>query len=178
MGKKRQRKDAVGLDPEEAAALDEEDEFAKELAAAREIVREQQLLGGGGSDDDEEEEEDGEEAGAGGAKKAQPREFINNAVRRGRWAASASSSHGFSRATSISPPSIHQSRSPKPHTHLASRFPSKQNGLRQALEEIQAVNGPRPWPETMDVCAFPLELADVHDDIQREVRGREEKREG
>jgi len=48
-------------------------------------------------------------------------------------------------------------------------FINNANGLRQALEEIEAANGARPWPETMDVCSFPLDLADVHDDIQREV---------
>lgn len=64
-----------------------------------------------------------------------------------------------------------QSRAhPSPPHHLHALTIKHQNGLRQALEEIQKANGPRPWPETMDVCAFPLQLDDVHDDIQREVR--------
>ncbi len=107
------------MDPEEAAALDEEDEFAKELAAAQDIMREQQQqqLMQLGDDGDS-----GAEEGVDASGPPKPREFINNA-----------------------------------------------NGLRQALEEIEAANGARPWPETMDVCSFPLDLADVHDDIQREV---------
>lgn len=85
MGRKRQRKEATiqagGLDREDAAALAEEDEFAKELAAAREIMQEQQQLRGGldcGSDD-ECEEEDGVDGSGNG--KTKPREFINNQVR-------------------------------------------------------------------------------------------------
>ena len=86
MGRKRQRKEATiqagGLDPGDAAALAEEDEFAKELAAAREIMQEQQHLRGGldgGSDDECEEEEDGVNGSGNG--KAKPRAFINNQVR-------------------------------------------------------------------------------------------------
>jgi len=123
MGKKGLRKaGAAGLDPEERMALEEEDEFAKELAAAEEIRREQALAGGGGAnmddeDDDEDEDEDDETA-----LQPRPREFLNN-----------------------------------------------QNGLRQVLVEIETANGPRPWPETMEVCQFPLGLEDVHDDLARET---------
>jgi len=123
MGKKGLRKaGAAGLDSEERMALEEEDEFAKELAAAEEIRREQTLAGGGaanmnGYDDEDDEDEDDETA-------LQPRlrEFLNN-----------------------------------------------QNGLRQVLVEIETQNGPRPWPETMEVCQFPLGLDDVHDDLARET---------
>lgn len=152
MGKKRQRKEAIaagGLDPEDVAALAEEDEFAKELAAAREIEREQQLLRG----DEGSEDEDAEEDGVDGNGKAKPREFINNQVIRRSINRQQSGGVLDGCLTTAIPPN-----------------PIRKRGLRQALEEIQAANGARPWPETMDVCAFPLELADVHDDIQREVR--------
>ncbi len=126
MGKKRTRKPgAEGLDPEERLALEEEDEFAKELAAAEEIRREQQLAraaaGEDAMDEDEEADEEEEEEGA-GAGVPRPREYLNN-----------------------------------------------QNGLRQVLAEIEAGNGPRPWPETMEICQFPLGLEDVHDDLARET---------
>jgi hypothetical protein len=49
-----------------------------------------------------------------------------------------------------------------------SALPS-QKGLLQAVEEIKARNGARPWPETLDICQFDLDLPDVHDDIKREV---------
>lgn len=47
-----------------------------------------------------------------------------------------------------------------------------QKGLEQALKDIAAKNGPRPWPETLDVCKFELEPFESHDDIKREVRER------
>lgn len=119
MGKKGLRKaGAAGLDPEERMALEEEDEFAKELAAAEEIRREQALAGSGAADMNEDDKDEDDET----ALQPRPREFLNN-----------------------------------------------QNGLRQALMEIEAQNGPRPWPETMEVCQFPLGLEDVHDDLARET---------
>ena len=27
-----------------------------------------------------------------------------------------------------------------------------------------------PWPETLEICEYPLELEDVHDDLGREVK--------
>lgn len=126
MGKKRTSKARTGaLDPDELLALEEEDEFAKELAAAEEMKREQALsrtidsTGNGDfldEDGDKDEDEDEE------ALQPRPRVFINN-----------------------------------------------QKGLLQMLGQIESENGSRPWPETMDVCQFPLLLNDVHDDLVRET---------
>lgn len=123
MGKKGIRKaGAAGLDPKERMALEEEDEFAKELAAAEDIRREQALARAANGMDEEDGADDDDEEDDETALQLRPTEFLNN-----------------------------------------------QNGLRQALVEIEAQNGPRPWPETMEVCQFPLGLEDVHDDLARET---------
>lgn len=44
-----------------------------------------------------------------------------------------------------------------------------QKGLEQALRQLNARNGERPWPETLDVCKLELGEFDGHDDIKREV---------
>ena len=48
-------------------------------------------------------------------------------------------------------------------------FVNNQKGLRQVLAELETQTGSRPWPETMEICQFPLGLEDVHDDLQRET---------